>query len=144
MKRSLLFILFGVMCICLFSSFAKDKTPKQPQETGVYIFGFSASFTDSVLYFTPIQRIENVTLEKKTKFLPHCPDYSNQLQEYLEEKRGEKHRVCATYSAVTKKQIDKIYSKLQKMYANQPKMKIIFLGENDFKYIKVEDEEAEE
>lgn len=144
MKRNLLLTIIGILGICLFSSFTKDKTPKQPKVTGVYTFGFSASFTDSTVYFTSIQHFDDIALESKTKFLPHCPEYSNQLQEYLETKKGETRRVCATYSAATKKQIDKIYGQLQKLYANQSTMKIIYLSENDFKYTKVEDEEEEE
>lgn len=145
MKRSLFIILLGVICICSLSSFTKkDKTPKQTKEAGAYIFGFSASFTDSTVYFTPIQFIDSVALEKKTKFLPHCPEYSYQLKEYLESKQNEKNRVCATYSDEKKAKIEKLYVQMKKYYQTQKNLKVIFLSAEDFKFSKVEDEVEEE
>ena len=52
----------------------------------VYIVGVSASFTDSLVYFTEIQLLDSVSLDKN-KMLPERSQYSYQLKNYLE-KRG--------------------------------------------------------
>ena len=145
MKRSLSLFVIALVSICLFSSFTKkDKTPKAPKSTGVYIFGFSASFTDSTVYFTTIQPIDGVSLTKKTKFLPNCPDYSYQLKDYLESKRGEKDRICATFAKDKKSDIEKTYLQLKRQCAAQKNLKVVYLDDNDFKYTKFEEEIEEE
>ncbi|MCQ2269292.1 MAG: hypothetical protein MJZ83_10525 [Bacteroidaceae bacterium] len=145
MKRTLFFSVLAVVCICIFSSFTKGgKDPKKETPTGVYIFGFSASFKDSTVYFTEIQPIDGISLEKKTKFLPHCSEYSSQLKTFLETQRGEDHRVCATYSEEKKQDIEKLYVKLKKFYSSQKNLKVIFLNETEFKYTKYEEKTEEQ
>lgn len=135
MKRTLLFSIIAVLSICILSSFTKKKDP-DPSRSTVYIFGFSASFTDSTVYFTTVQPINGVLLEKKTKFLPNCTEYSSQLKDYLEESKGEVNRVCATFSAETKMKAEKKFIELRKKYTSQKNLNVIFLSENDFKYTK--------
>ena len=61
----------------------------------VYIVGVSASFTDSLVYFTEIQLLDSVRLDKN-KMLPERSQYSYQLKK-LFGKRGradEPHLLC--------------------------------------------------
>ena len=53
----------------------------------VYIVGVSASFTDSLVYFTEIQLLDSVRLDKN-KMLPERSQYSYQLKNYLETRKG--------------------------------------------------------
>jgi hypothetical protein len=123
----------------VFSSFTgSDAVLKKPR-TGVYVFGFSASFTDSTVYFTPIQYLDGVVLEKKTKFLPGAPEYSYQLKDYLEQQRGEKNRVCAIFADETKAKAEKHFINVRKRYLNQ-KMNVVFLTEQEFQYQKIQPE----
>ena len=46
----------------------------------VYIVGVSASFTDSLVYFTEIQLLDSVRLDKN-KMLPERSQYSYQLNQ---------------------------------------------------------------
>ena len=43
---------------------AKNKTVQK-----IYLYGFSASFKDSMVYFTDIQELENVSVAERTGFL---------------------------------------------------------------------------
>lgn len=52
----------------------------------VYIVGVSASFTDSLVYFTEIQLLDSVSLDKN-KMLPERSQYSYQAEK-LSGKRG--------------------------------------------------------
>ncbi len=96
------------------------KTVKVPQ---VYIFGFSASFTDPIVYFTDIQAIPNVWIDKKSNFLAGRDNYSYQLKSYLTEQQ-QPNRVCMVFYSTSKKKAEKQYLKLRKKYlADQNKKK---------------------
>jgi len=139
MKRNLLLTILVLISACICSSFTKNNDINKKPKTGVYVFGFSASFTDSTVYFTAIQPIDGIILEKKTKFLPGAPEYSYQLKDYLEEKRGEKNRVCAIFADETKAKAEKRFINLRKQYINQKNLNVIFLTEDEFKYIKIQE-----
>ena len=79
--------LFFVMVVC--SAFM----PKN-KVNGIYMVGVAASFTDSLVYFTDIQYIDSVKLDKKTNLLPERNQYSDQLDAYLEQFKGS---VCMPY-----------------------------------------------
>ncbi len=139
MKRNFILTLIVLVSACVFTSFiGSDAVLKKPR-TGVYVFGFSASFTDSTVYFTPIQYLDGVVLEKKTKFLPGAPEYSFQLKDYLEQQRGEKNRVCAIFADETKAKAEKHFINVRKRYLNQ-KMNVVFLTEQEFQYQKIQQE----
>lgn len=140
MKRNIILTFIVLISACVFSSFTgSDAVLKKKPTTGVYVFGFSASFTDSTVYFTPIQYLDGVVLEKKTKFLPGAPEYSYQLKDYLEQQRGEKNRVCAIFADETKAKAEKHFINVRKRYLNQ-KMNVVFLTEQEFQYQKIQQE----
>ena len=140
MKRHLLLTLIVLVSGCMLTYFTKnDAVLKKKPTTGVYVFGFSASFTDSTVYFTPIQYLDGVVLEKKSKFRPGAPESSYQLKDYLEQQRGEKNRVCAIFADETKAKAEKHFINVRKRYLNQ-KMNVVFLTEQEFQYQKIQPE----
>ena len=66
------------------------------QENGMYMAGVSASFTDSLIYFTDIQFVDSVVLGKD-KLLPLRTQYSEQLEDYLENNLRLQDRTCFIY-----------------------------------------------
>ncbi|MBO5079740.1 MAG: hypothetical protein J6B82_02540, partial [Bacteroidaceae bacterium] len=60
--------LFIVLAVCTASTMEKKK--------GMYMVGVSASFTDSLIYFTDIQFLDSVELDKD-KLLPMRGQYSD-------------------------------------------------------------------
>ena len=66
--------LFLVLMVCTASTLEDNKK-------GMYIVGVSASFTDSLIYFTDVQFVDSVTLNSE-KLLPNRSQYSEQLEDY--------------------------------------------------------------
>ena len=81
--------LLFVMAVCTAATLEK-------KQKGMYIVGVSASFTDSLIYFTPVQFIDSVEVGKD-KLLPLRGQYSDQLDTYLEQQNGMKDRTCFIY-----------------------------------------------
>lgn len=101
-------ILFAVALVfTLCSAFSLKKGGHKP----VYAFGVSASFTDTVIYYTEIQMLDSVALDKNG-FLPHRELYSYQLKNYLEFDKGLPNRTCMIYFSENKKKLGKEAAKV--------------------------------
>jgi hypothetical protein len=87
----------------------------------MYIFGFAASFKDSVVYMTEIQDVQGAMYEKKTKFLLGRDSYSDQLKAHFKEKMQLSDRVCMVMFSTSKKKAEKKYMKLRKKYIGDKK-----------------------
>jgi len=113
----------------------------------IYIFGFSASFNDSTVYFTDIQHLDSAWIEKKTKFLLGRENFSYQLRDYLSESKSEPHRTCMVVYAFSKKEINKKLTNLKKKYIGMDKqtyaIKFITPQEFSFKYVDMSPVEEE-
>lgn len=102
---------------------ASDKLVPQ-----IYAFGIAASFNDSTVYITDVQKVDSVWLEKKTNFLIERTNYSNQLRDYLAENKGEARRTCVFVYAKNMKDIMKKYNKTKQLYfkgGNKANVRII-------------------
>lgn len=104
----------------------------------IYIFGFSASFNDSTVYFTNVQQVEKAWIDTKTKFLQGCAIYTQQLKSYFESK-GLSKRTCVVFYGLTRKQAEKKFLKMKKLYTikSPGKFNVNYLQENDFKFSPV-------
>ncbi len=103
---------FAIAVCCLSASL-----PAKVERTTVYIFGFSASFTDSVAYITDVQRLDSAYVETKGDFLVDRVVYSDQLQTYLEVVKGMQNSTCAVFFAMKKNKLQGEYDKIMKQYA---------------------------
>ena len=79
-----------------------------------YMFGFVASFTDSVVFFTDIQEVDSVWLMPRKKMLAGKSNYSYQLRNFCADSLGFKNRTVVVVSALTRKEIEKKYAKIKK------------------------------
>lgn len=77
--------------------------------------GVSASFTDSLVYFTDIQFVDSAVVDGKG-FLVGRSQYSLQLKDYLETKENGKNRTCFMFFNVKKNKLQKELSQLQEKY----------------------------
>lgn len=75
----------------------------------------SASFNDSTVYFTDIQKIDSALINAKNKFLINRSEYSNQLKNYLEA-NGLNRRTCIVSFAFKQKNAQKKYNKMRNKY----------------------------
>ena len=83
---------------------------------GVYVAGISASFTDSLVYFTDIQFLDSAIVDGKG-FLVGRSQYSVQLKDYLETKEGGKNRTCFMFYNLKKNKLQKELLKLKEKYS---------------------------
>ena len=126
-----LFPLFFVMMVC--SAFS----PKN-KSNGLYMVGVSASFADSLVYFTEIQYLDSVKLDKKTTLLYGRSQYSEQLDDYMEGVKGMKTRTCFVYFNENKAKLEKIIKKLKEKYNEGGKSILREMG-SEFKFRKAEE-----
>lgn len=87
----------------------------------MYVFGFAASFKDSVVYMTEIQDVQGALYDTKTKFLLGRDSYSDQLKAFFKEKMQLSDRVCMVMLSTSKKKAEKKYMKLRKKYTGDKK-----------------------
>lgn len=91
------------------------KKSKDKNKYGVYMAGVSASFTDSLVYFTDVQYLDSAVVDNKG-FLVGRSQYSVQLKDYLETKEGIKNRTCFMFFNVKKNKLQKELLKLKEKY----------------------------
>ena len=122
--------LFLVLMVCTASTLEDNKK-------GMYIVGVSASFTDSLIYFTDVQFVDSVTLNSE-KLLPNRSQYSEQLEDYLKMREGGKNRTCFIYYIKKKAALEKMVKKMKEKYQKDGKSILKETG-SDFKFTKAID-----
>ena len=107
-----------LFCALLAVSFAFSlmaKKPKDKNKYGVYVAGVSASFKDSLVYFTDVQFVDSASVNNKG-FLVERAQYSEQLHDFFNRQQGDAHRTCFVIFNQNKKKIDKEVHKLRQNY----------------------------
>lgn len=103
-----------------------------------YIFGFSASFNDSIVYFTDIQTLDSVWIDSKSRFLQRRESYSYQLREHLSKQMNQPHRTCIVVFNQNRKKLEKQYLKMKRLYTNPKPGRQLFdvrmLNASDFRF----------
>lgn len=113
---------------------------KGKKDKPVYIVGVSASFTDSLVYFTEIQLLDSVYLDKN-KMLPERSHYSYQLKNYLENEEGLTDRTCFVYFSNKRRTLQKEMSKMKTKYQKGNTLLIREVNPNAFRFTKPEETE---
>ena len=130
---------FKLFCLLLVASIvlpALAKAPKDKHKYGVYITGVSASFSDSLVYFTNIQYVDSAAVDEKG-LLTGRAEYSMQLKDYLESNNKLKNRTCFVYYNLKKKNLQKEINKLKQKY--QKNKSVVVLDVNpEFTFKKAE------
>ena len=77
-----------------------------------------------------------MTIQKKTKFLKDRDSYSDQLRYYFADKLNMPHRTCIVSFGLTRKEAEKKYVKMRKLYTenNAGMYDVRYITENDFKF----------
>ena len=74
--KKIAFLVFTALTILLTGASAK----KEPVPH-IYMFGMAASFTDTIVFFTPIQQIDSAWIDTKSELLQERQAYSYQLRD---------------------------------------------------------------
>lgn len=113
---------------------ATARKSKDKSKYGVYMAGVSASFTDSLIYFTDIQYLDSASVDSKG-FLVGRSQYSMQLKDFIEEKEGGKNSTCFMLFNVKKNKLQKELLKLKEKYSKGNNM-ILKSVSPEFKFEK--------
>lgn len=121
-------LVFG---IC--SAFSMREKYKQ-----VYAFGISASFTDTVVYYTDIQLLDSAKLSKEG-FLSHRDLYSYQLRNYLEDAKLQQNSTCMIYFSEKKAKLEKEAMKVLGKYRKNKNLEVKRVDPAKFRFTKPEE-----
>ena len=108
----------------------------------LYLYGFSASFNDSTVYFTQVQELDTAWVDAKTGFLYSRDNYSYQLRDYLKG-QGVARPTCITSYAKNRKDAEKKYTKLRKKYTQGNNFNVRYITPNDFSYTTIRPDDSD-
>ncbi len=109
-----------------------------PPQMTVYMFGFAASFVDSVAYITDVQQVDSAYVEKKSGFLADRTLYSSQLSGFLLTEMKQENMTCAVFWDKSKTKVEKKYAKVVKSYRNDRAVFLSPLGSDVFHFEREE------
>ena len=118
------------MLLCSLSAMGQKNEPKMQR---IYMFGFAASFTDSVAYQTDIQQIDSAWLDKH-KMLVDRSLYSLQLQWFLESAKHKKNTTCTVFFATKPNKLERRWKKVQKRFQNIEGLHLHKLERDEFAF----------
>lgn len=134
-KIAILFMTLVALGVATTTNAKKVVTPR------MYIFGMAASFNDSTVYFTNVQELNNVWVEKRHKELDVRQLYSMQLRDYLNNQKIQ-NRTCIVIANEKRSKLEKKFLKLRKLYTQSKDGKVHFdvkyLGDQDFKFTTID------
>lgn len=76
----------------------------------LYVFAISFSFSDSIMYMSSVQKLENMTIREKY-FLDERADLAGQFKKWVEEETSSQ-QIATLYYFDKKKKADAKYSKV--------------------------------
>jgi len=122
-----------ILLVAIFAVSFSQAADKKPVMKRVYLFAFSASFTDSTAYMTDIQTIDSAYVWDN-HFLADRALYSLQLDNYLEGTLHKMNNTTVVFFDEKKSKLEDKYLKVRKRYRDGQNLHIIFLGVDQFKF----------
>ncbi len=127
--KKLLFALF----ITLFA--ATSVKAANDNEDVIYVWGASYSFTDSIVYFTEIQPLEGIELDKSTGFLPHRQFYSYELKDYMNFSENMPGRTSIVLFSKKRSTLERKVEKMKRRLEEEEDKTVRYLGDR-FQFVK--------
>lgn len=125
----ILFAVALVFTMCSAFSFKKDGSKP------VYAFGISASFTDTVVYYTNIQILDSAKVSKEG-FLAHRDLYSYQLRNFIEDNKMQANSTSMIYFSENKAKLEKEAAKILAKYRKNKNMLVKGIEPDKFQFKK--------
>ena len=126
MKRYSIVAIFMMLLCCAVFAAKKPKT--------IYMLGVSYSFSDSIVYFTEIQKIDSIVFDAEHKFLPNRQHYSYELTDFMAFKENRPGRPSAVFYSKKLSAMQKKEAKLKKKLLKKNKA-VMYLG-NKFSFTR--------
>lgn len=111
---------------------------KDKEKKAVYAFGVAASFNDSIVYYTEIQVLDSVKLDKNG-FLPKRELYAYQLKNYLEYNLRKMDYTCMIYFSENKGKLEKEAANVRGKYKKSGGLVLRALEPTAFSFEKPQD-----
>lgn len=111
----------------------ETKKVKEVEPVTVYIWGASMSFSDSIVYFTEIQKLDAVVMENG--FLPYRQYYAYELKDHMNFEENMPGRISMIYFDEKLKKLEKKEQKIKKHLMEKENKIIRYLGDK-FKFVK--------
>ena len=111
--RFIKFILLAMAMTAMLPNQTQAKALVAPK---AYMFGFVASFNDSIIFMTDIQEVDSVWVQDKKKLLAGRSSYAWQLREFFSKNFNLTNRTCVVISDVSRKKVEKKYAQMKKQY----------------------------
>ena len=109
-----------ILLVAIAALLATTVTAKKQSVQKIYIYGMAATFTDTIVYFTPIQEVDSAWVDTKTNFLQGRENYSYQLREYLTSQQMP-HRTCVVIYNQDRQKLEKEFLKMKRIYTTGKK-----------------------
>lgn len=129
----ILFAMALVFAMC--SAFSLKKSDSKT----VYAFGISASFTDTIVYYTNIQVLDSAKISKEG-FLTQRNTYSQQLKNYLEDSSLQKNSTSMIYFSENKGKLEKEAAKILGKYKKNKSITLKRVDPAEFHFTKPEEQ----
>lgn len=127
-----------VLAMCVAVMVCSSFTLKKDKDKPVYAFGVAASFNDTVVYYTEIQLLDSVFLDKNG-FLPDRELYAYQLKNYLEYDMKKMDYTCMIYFSENKNKLLKDANKIKAKYKKTGNIVLLPITVADFTFKKPEE-----
>lgn len=125
------------MLLCIVgSTYSKDKNKPK----AVYVFGFAASFSDTIVCYTDIQKLDSGAVDG-SGFLKNRATYSAQLKNYLESAGIQKNSTAMIYFSDSEKKMAKEADKLIGKYRKNKNVALRNIPASDFLFTRPDTEE---
>ncbi len=131
MMRRVLSILF---LVCAVGCLVEVRAQKKPEMRRIYIFGFGASFTDSIACQTDIQVLDSAWIDPSHKFLIDRSLYSLQLQNHMENVEKCKNSVCTVFFDQNQRRLQRTWNKIKKRYSKADALRFSVVPEDRFHF----------
>ena len=124
MKQALLAL------IVAFSAVAQLHAGNEKQTT-MYAFAYGICFNDSVVYLSSVARLNQVSVDGKTKFLNNRSFYVSAFKRYLEEKYSKPY-TCALFFSTKRDKLEKKYLKVKRIAQKEKTTRLMEVPITDF------------
>ena len=134
MRKTLFIFLLLLAPMMIFARGKKEtKKVKEVEPVTVYIWGASMSFSDSIVYFTEIQKLDAVVMENG--FLPYRQYYAYELKDHMNFEENMPGRISMIYFDEKLKKLEKKEQKIKKHLMEKEGKTVRYLGDK-FKFVK--------
>ncbi|MBO4906930.1 MAG: hypothetical protein J5486_07855 [Bacteroidaceae bacterium] len=133
MKRTRFIAMLAIIMAGMLAMSMPVAAKSRPKVQKIYIFGFSASFTDSLACLTSVQQLDSAWVGPHG-FLMDRALYSLQLQYHVEAEYGIKESTCAVFFSKRKGKAEAMRNNILRRYNRDRNVKLREISAEQFQF----------